>query len=110
VPYYRSSLYRTYSPLILYCSYTLIYHLDFSLSSQPISNMNFDQIIKNLVFAKQSTLISITKTNFLMLFSEINTVSPENHTNATSLQCGSTTEFCNVKADCVYSKLLVLTG
>ena len=72
--------------------------------------MNFDQIIKNLVLAKQSTLISITKTNFLMLFGEINAVSSENYTKATSLLYGSTTEFCNVKADCVYSKLLVLTG
>jgi len=72
--------------------------------------MNFDQIIKNLVLAKQSTLISITKTNFLMLFSKINAVSSENYTKATSLQYVSTTEFCNVKADCVYSKLLVLTG
>jgi hypothetical protein len=72
--------------------------------------MNFDQIIKNLVFAKQSTLISITKTNFLMLFNKVNAVSSENHAKATSLLCGSTTEFCNVKADCVYSKLLDLTG
>jgi len=52
----------------------LICHLDFSLSSLPISSMNFDQIIKNLVLAKQST-ISITETNFIMLFSEVNTVS-----------------------------------
>jgi hypothetical protein len=72
--------------------------------------MNFDQIIKNLVLAKQSTLITITKTNFLMLFSEINAVSSENHTKVTSLLCGSTAEFCDVKADCVYSKRLVLTG
>jgi hypothetical protein len=87
----------------------LIYHLDFSLSSLPISSMNFDKIIKNLVLAKHSRLISITKTNFL-IFSEINAFSSENHTKATSLLYGSTMEFCNVKADCVYSKLLVLTG
>lgn len=66
----------------------LIYYLDFSLSSLPISSLNFDQIIKNLVPAKQSTVISITKTNFLMLFSEINAVSSENLTKATSVLCG----------------------
>lgn len=72
--------------------------------------MNFDQIIKNLVCAKQSTLISITKTNFIMLLSEINAVSSENPTKATSLLYGSTTDFCIVKADCAYSKLHVVTS
>ena len=52
----------------------LIYHLDFSLLSLPILSMKFDQIIKNLVLTKQSTLISITKTNFLMMFSEVKAV------------------------------------
>lgn len=45
-----------------------------------------------------------------MLLSEINAVSSENPTKATSLLYGSTTDFCIVKADCAYSKLHVVTS
>jgi hypothetical protein len=58
------------------------------------AKQNVDLTFKNLVPTSQKThCISITKTNWLMLFREIITVYCENHTEHTNTLCGKNADF-----------------